>query len=335
MRNTRSEEVKVSIIVVSRNARDTIGRCLDSIMSQTYLDVEIVVVDSSDDGTEKIIEDYARNSRPPFKIIRQNPKGVGAARNEGLRNACGEVIVWVDTDCYIPPEFVEKITEPFERSEKVMGVLARNVIKTQEQTFFSDLVRLYEEVMLGIPHSYIGLVAIRKGFSDKIGGFKENLEVGEDFVYWKNLEKIRKGLEREGFEFLPVDTYIIEEKKAQTFIKYWKKCMWYGEAFTNMNYLKSDAKNIVKLISSLYLFSLPLLLIIQSIIQSGINFSIMKILFPFIGFSIYLYYKIFISKKIYSSKGLFIPLILYYKGFWTTIGFLKKIFKNFIKNFLI
>ena len=66
--------MKVSIIIVSRNAKSTIRKCLDSILSQTYPNIEVVVVDSSEDGTEKILEEYAEKSKFPFKIIRPRAK---------------------------------------------------------------------------------------------------------------------------------------------------------------------------------------------------------------------------------------------------------------------
>ncbi len=315
--------MNVSIIVVSRNAKNTIRRCLDSIISQTYPDIEVVVVDSSDDGTEKIIEEYARNSKFPFKIIRQEPKGVGAARNEGLRNASGDIITGVDTDCYIPPDFVEKIVAAFD-SDKVMGVQARHVVRSSANSFFSRLVTLYEDVMLKrgkriYNTADVGMLAMKREFCDAVGGFDEDLAVGEDSVYWKKLRRARKKFEEKGFIFPSVDTYMMEEKQAQTFEEYWKKCMWYGRALANPKYL-SDLRNTLRLFGSFYLFILPIAVPLAFAIQPEI---ILLFVTPLpIGIS----YMIFraLSKKICTWLLVLLPLVLYYKGFWTFIGFLNE-----------
>lgn len=327
----------VSIIVVSKNAKDTIKRCLDSILAQTYANLEVVIVDSSNDGTEKIIEEYKNKSKFPFKIIFQAPKGVGAARNEGLRNAEGSIIVSIDTDMFIPPDFVEKIVQAFKTSDKVMGVLAKNIIQSENETFFSNLIRLYEKVLLiDLPmeeDSYIELVAKRKEFSDMIGEFEEDLEVGEDYVYWKKLKKLKRKLEDMGFKFPIVDTSIIEKKRAQTFKEYWKKSMWYGEAFSSKKYIASDFRNVVKLIGSLYLFFFPIGLMILFVI--GIKTMIIILfLSPLFFIPIYTYYKMF-RKKIFLLNGLLIPLVLYYKAIFTALGFIKKISIDRHRTYLI
>ena len=323
--------MKVSIIVVSRNARNTIRKCLNSIISQTYPDIEVVVVDSSDDGTEKIIEEYARDLKFPFKIIKQEPKGVGAARNEGLRNATGDIITGVDTDCYIPPDFVEKIVAAF-NSDRVMGVQARHVVKSSANSFFSRLVMLYEDIMLKRDRRIydtadIGILAMRREFCDEVGGFDEDMAVGEDAVYWRRLWKIKKQFERRGFVFPLADTYIIEEKQAQTFREYWKKCMWYGKAFANPKYL-FDLKNILRLLSSFYLSLLPISILLAFIVRP--DFVLLFITPLLMGLS----YMIFLSfsRRIYTWLLMLLPLVLYYKGLFTFLGFLHEMMTKFQKG---
>jgi glycosyltransferase involved in cell wall biosynthesis len=318
----------VSIIVVSRNAKDTIRRCLDSIINQTYPNTEIIVVDSSDDGTEKIIEEYAENSKFPFKIIRQEPKGVGAARSEGLRNASGDIITGVDTDCYIPSDFIEKIAKSF-NSEKVMGVCAKHIVKSSSNTLFSKLLMLYEDVMLKKNKKVydvadVGILAMRREFYEAVGTFDENLAVGEDSVFWKMLWKTQKRFEKKGFLFPLVDVSLIEEKQAQTFKDYWKKCMWYGKALANVKYLKSDLRNILRLFGSFYLFILPFIAIPAFVIWVGFGILLLVPLFATI---VYMTYQAFM-KRIFTWRVLLLPAILYYKGFWSFLGFIKEFFKG-------
>lgn len=74
----------ISIVIPAYNAAATVGRCLDSLLAQTYRDFELIVVDDgSTDSTAQIISAYAeRDSR--IRLIRQENAGVSAARNVGL-----------------------------------------------------------------------------------------------------------------------------------------------------------------------------------------------------------------------------------------------------------
>lgn len=84
-----------------------IRRCLDSIVTQTYRSLEIILVDDgSPDNCGLICDDYAaRDSR--IKVIHKQNGGVSSARNAGLRAATGEYIGWVDPDDWIEPDMFE------------------------------------------------------------------------------------------------------------------------------------------------------------------------------------------------------------------------------------
>ena len=94
---------KISIIVPVYNAEKYLGRCVDSILSQTYQNIELILIDDgSCDSSGKIMKEYAlRDSR--IKIISQANQGPGAARNVGLDVASGEYITFVDSDDFIEP----------------------------------------------------------------------------------------------------------------------------------------------------------------------------------------------------------------------------------------
>ena len=101
----------ISIIVPVYNSEKYIDRCLDSILNQTYKDLEIVLVnDGSNDQSLKILENYAlRDTR--IKVVNQENKGVAAARNTGLDNATGDYILYVDSDDWIENNMVERMVE--------------------------------------------------------------------------------------------------------------------------------------------------------------------------------------------------------------------------------
>lgn len=91
----------ISVIIPAYNSAGYLGRCLDSIINQTYKNLEIIVVnDGSTDETRQIAEEYAsRDSR--IKVIHQANKGQVAARKAGLEIASGEYISAVDSDDWI------------------------------------------------------------------------------------------------------------------------------------------------------------------------------------------------------------------------------------------
>ena len=100
--------MKVSVIVPVFNTSKYLARCLDSILSQTQKDFELIAInDGSSDNSADILSQYAsRDSR--IIIVTQRNKGLSAARNSGLKIARGEWIMFVDSDDFIPCDAIEK-----------------------------------------------------------------------------------------------------------------------------------------------------------------------------------------------------------------------------------
>lgn len=95
---------KVSIIVPAYNAQNTIGRCLDSILKQTYSDFELLVMDDgSRDDTPRILDEYAA-SDARIRVIHKANSGVSDTRNQALDLASGEYIQFLDADDWITPD---------------------------------------------------------------------------------------------------------------------------------------------------------------------------------------------------------------------------------------
>ena len=102
-----AQNVKVSIIVPVYNAEKTLERCLDSLRKQTLQDIEIICVnDGSTDRTGKILAEYAAHDAR-FKIITQENKYIGAARDAGMAVATGEYVGFVDSDDWVSLDYFE------------------------------------------------------------------------------------------------------------------------------------------------------------------------------------------------------------------------------------
>ena len=99
----------VSIIIPVYNVEQYLRECLDSVINQTYKEIQVILVDDgSTDNSGKICDDYAyRDER--VSVIHKENGGLGDARNVGLENAYGEYIYFLDSDDYIKADAIEKM----------------------------------------------------------------------------------------------------------------------------------------------------------------------------------------------------------------------------------
>lgn len=98
----------ISIIVPIYKVEKYLRQCLDSLVNQTYSDIEIILVDDgSPDESSKIYEEYTKKDSR-IKVIKQENQGLSGARNTGVKAASGEYIVFVDSDDWIELDTCEK-----------------------------------------------------------------------------------------------------------------------------------------------------------------------------------------------------------------------------------
>lgn len=105
-------EKKVSIVVPVYNAEENLSFCLDSILNQTYKNIQIVVVnDGSTDSSADIIERYKEKYPDIFKVIIKENSGVSDTRNLGIKEADGYYLMFSDNDDYMEPDFIEALVK--------------------------------------------------------------------------------------------------------------------------------------------------------------------------------------------------------------------------------
>lgn len=99
----------ITVIVPVYGVEKYINKCVDSILNQTYSNIEVILIDDeSPDRCPEICDEYAANDNR-VKVIHQKNAGQSAARNAGLDIAKGEYISFVDSDDYVDPSFLEKM----------------------------------------------------------------------------------------------------------------------------------------------------------------------------------------------------------------------------------
>lgn len=113
---------KISVIIPIYNVEEYLRRCLDSVLGQTYQNLEIILVDDgSPDGCPAICDEYAARD-PRIRVIHKPNGGLSDARNAGLDIAAGQWIGFVDSDDYLSTEMYEKLMEAMARTGSDMAV---------------------------------------------------------------------------------------------------------------------------------------------------------------------------------------------------------------------
>ena len=125
----------ISIVIPVYNQADKIGKCLKSILDQTYANVEVVIVnDGSVDNIGEVVREYEAQfeehnptpilarGRPGFKVINQENHGANHARNRGESEASGEYVIFCDADVVMRPDMLETMLNALEETPQASYV---------------------------------------------------------------------------------------------------------------------------------------------------------------------------------------------------------------------
>lgn len=108
---------KISIIVPAYNVEEYIAKCIESLINQTFRNIEIIVIDDgSTDNTGLLIDQYAKKD-PRIVVIHQKNGGLPKARNTGLDKAKGEFIMFLDSDDWLEENCCEVVFDELEREK--------------------------------------------------------------------------------------------------------------------------------------------------------------------------------------------------------------------------
>lgn len=175
--------MKISIITVVFNAKDTIKSTIESVINQTYNNIEYLIIDNkSTDGTLDIIQNYKNKIA---KIISEKDDGIYDAMNKGLKNATGEVIAFLNgDDLYLNNNVIKEIMEIFATTDT--DSVYTDAIFVDRYNI--DLIKRYwktgtykkEKFLTGfqIPHPAF---FCKKSIFDRYGAFDLNLKISADF----------------------------------------------------------------------------------------------------------------------------------------------------------
>jgi len=182
----------VSVIIPTYNRAATISRAVESVLQQSYHNFEIIVVDDgSTDSTHEVLSRF--NGR--IKVIQQPNAGPSSARNRGIRAASGSVLTFLDSDDVWLPEKVEQQVRLLTLGGEKMVCCVSNAIVideagTQRTSFQNAGLSISVEsghwknpceVLMTRFVLFNQVAAVRREAIDRIGGFKEDLRLLEDY----------------------------------------------------------------------------------------------------------------------------------------------------------
>ncbi len=140
MKTSNTVEPMISILVPTRNLEDLVRKCLDSLVEQTYENIEILCIDDhSEDGTRAILEEYMEKDKR-IKLLDSPAHGLSAARNFGMEKMHGKYMMLCDGDDYYEPTTCEKMLNGIEESGADMAICEVNMVyqACREQRFYDE-----------------------------------------------------------------------------------------------------------------------------------------------------------------------------------------------------
>ena len=178
---------KVSIVVPVYNVEKYLAKCLDSLLSQTYKDIKIIVVnDGSPDNCQNIIDEYQKNNPEIIESYIKENGGLSDARNFGLKYVDSEYVCFVDSDDYIENNLVERCIETIQKdnSDLVHFNYCRDNFETNEK---ENIINRIEAGVYNLKEdnyilAYSANAAWNKMYKTKL--FKENnIEFPKGLLY--------------------------------------------------------------------------------------------------------------------------------------------------------
>ncbi len=172
----------VSAVIPTYNEEENVVKCIKSLESQSYKNIEIVFVDSSTDKTYEKIKEIAKKNKK-IKVFKRPLNGTGRARNFGVNESKGEIILFVDADMTFDKEYVKNLTEPIIKDEKIIGTTHDYEIAINANNKWSYLwgrIRVSKENAKDVKI----FRAIRKNKFLELGGIDPKYGYADDQTFW-------------------------------------------------------------------------------------------------------------------------------------------------------
>lgn len=122
---------KISVIVAVYNTEKYLDRCIESLLNQTYKNMELVIVeDCSTDSSRKLLKKYKGNKNIKVFYNREN-RGLSYSRNYGLKKSTGDFIGYIDSDDYVEPDYYEKLMSSIKDNKSDIAICDIKLVDEQ------------------------------------------------------------------------------------------------------------------------------------------------------------------------------------------------------------
>jgi len=181
---------KISVIIPCFNHGNFIHEAIESVLSQTFQDFEIIVV--NDGSTDKVTNQILNNlDTPKIKVIHTANQGLAAARNNGIGQAAGEYILPLDADDKIAPTYLEEAVKILGKNENVGIVYCKAMLFGEESGEWMLPDYSFSTMLLGNIIFCSGF--FRREDWKTIGGYRSNMIYGwEDYDFWLSVIELKR-----------------------------------------------------------------------------------------------------------------------------------------------
>lgn len=179
--------MSISLIICTRNRADRLAPCLDALANlRKASGLEIVLVDNgSTDDTRRILAEF--KCPFPVRLVYEPAPGLGRARNAGLRNSSGDIVVFTDDDCYVDPDFATEVERLF-ADNPALGFFGGRIMLhdptdlpvTIKESMVTETFAPFEFLPAGSIHG--ANFGFRRSVITSLGGFDEHLGAGTNFA---------------------------------------------------------------------------------------------------------------------------------------------------------
>jgi glycosyltransferase involved in cell wall biosynthesis len=183
----------LSVLICTRNRADKLKRAVESVLSNSFTDYELIVVDQSTDG--KTAATLATLNEDRLRYIATNTVGLSKSRNIAARNSRAEILVYTDDDCVCDREWLASIYAEFAAAPDVAGVYGRVIPYGRHDGMICPCINESTERLVldgpAIPHLSLGggnNMAFRKSVFRKVGLFEESLGAGTKLNHAEDTE---------------------------------------------------------------------------------------------------------------------------------------------------
>jgi glycosyltransferase involved in cell wall biosynthesis len=176
------------VVVPTRNRAHDVTPCVQSILSNTDRDFELLVVDQSDsDSTRDALRAFGDDCR--FRYVQSGTRGVSRSRNVGIQSTTGPIVAFTDDDCRVPQNWIARIKEVFGDDAEAAAVFGRVVVPAEVDgnsryaAKFEPTTREYQHAFpeAGVPWGIGANMAFRRSVFDAVGVFDPLLGPGAKF----------------------------------------------------------------------------------------------------------------------------------------------------------